>query len=228
MAKFKQRLLARKLRKEGESIKTIASMTGVSVSSVSLWCRDIRLTREKILALEKRYKDPFYGKRMIFQNRIKKEKNEEIKNLLAKGKEEIGILNNRELFISGAVLYWAEGFKKNKQAGLASMDPLMIKFFIKWLRVCFGYKNGDLLFRVTANISHKYRIKKITEFWSEAIGVPLDGFAKPFYQKYKWRKVYSNLEDYHGVLRIKVRKSQDFLRKIHGYIEGLRLQGNLK
>jgi len=48
-------------------------------------------------------------------------------------------------------------------------------------------------------------------------------FQKPFYQKVKWQKKYDHPENYHGVLRIRVRKSTDFLRKIRGYINGLSL-----
>jgi len=50
-----------------------------------------------------------------------------------------------------------------------------------------------------------------------------ENFQKPFYQKVKWQKQYDHPENYHGVLRIRVRKSTDFLRKICGYINGLSL-----
>jgi hypothetical protein len=35
------------------------------------------------------------------------------------------------------------------------------------------------------------------------------------------KKEYENKENYHGVLRIRVRRSIDLLRKIFGYIEGI-------
>ena len=53
MAKSKQMLQARQLRKEGESIKVIAKKLSVSVSSVSVWCRDIELSKEQIESLKK-------------------------------------------------------------------------------------------------------------------------------------------------------------------------------
>ena len=44
MAKFKEKILARKLRKQGKSIKNIAKIINVSKSSVSRWCNDILLS----------------------------------------------------------------------------------------------------------------------------------------------------------------------------------------
>ncbi len=85
-------------------------------------------------------------------------------------------------------------------------------------------KKEDLSFRVTVTISHKNRILEIQEFWSGELDVPLKQFQKPFYQNFKWKKVYDNPNEYFGALRVKVRKSKDFLRKIYGFIEGLRMQ----
>ena len=79
-----------------------------------------------------------------------------------------------------------------------------------------------MILRVTVNISHEYRIKEIQNYWSKIANVPSGDFRKPFYQKVKWKKVYENPNEYFGVLRIRVRKSTDFLRKIHGWIEGLK------
>ena len=224
MAKFKEKLKARELRKRGESIKVIAQRLGVSVGSVSRWCRDIELSQEQLRALEQRSKDPFYGKRMQYLIRIKKEKDRKIKRLKNEGIKEVGLISKRELFLTGVALYWAEGYKKDTRVGLGSSDVMMIKFFIRWLKDCFGYSLEDLSFRVTVNIEHKHRVDDIQNYWARKLGVSRNKFGKPFFQKTKWKKVYENPENYFGVMRVRVRKSTDFLRKIYGYIEGLRLQ----
>src|SRR5258708_1874906 len=227
MAKFQEKIQARNLRKEGESIKIIAKTLGISPASVSNWCRDINLTKEQLLKLEKRTKDPNYGNRQKYLNLIKNNKNLKIEKLKNDGIKEIGALSRRELFLIGSSLYWAEGFKKDSQAGFANSDPRMIKLFLRWLNECFGYNISNLSPRLTINISHKERTKEIEEYWSKETGIPIESFQKPFYQNVKWKKVYENQNEYYGVLRIKVRKSIDFLRKIHGFIEGLRLQGEM-
>lgn len=222
MAKSEKKLQARELRRTGQSIKSIARDLDVSQGSVSLWCRDIILSVEQLQILERNYKDPNYGKRL--QNSLKQQgiRIEKTKRLKKEGVEEVGNLSSRELLLVGIALYWAEGYKKDSQVGLGSSDPKMMQLYVKWLKDCFGYTISDLMFRVTANESHEYRIDEIVNYWADLFQIDKSIFQKSFYQKAKWQKVYEHPEEYFGVLRIRVRKSSDFLRKIHGYIEGLK------
>jgi len=224
MAKFRQKSEAIELRKGGESIKVIAKILGVSAGSVSRWCSDVQLSPVQLKGLEKRARDPNYGKRLENSTRQRKIKEEKIDSLFKEGAGEIGGLSKRELFLVGIALYWAEGFKKDTQVGFANSNLGMIKLYLKWLYECCDVRPGDLIFRVTLNISHKDRIDVVQRYWSKAIGIPLENFRKPFYQNFLWKKSYENPNEYYGVLRIKVRKSINFLRKIYGWIEGLRLQ----
>ena len=222
MAKSVQRISARKLRKRGLSIKKIARKLNVSVGSVSVWCRDIELTPEQVSTLEKQARDPFYGRRAFYLASLKKKQNHKIAKLIKEGSKEIGRLTKRELFLVGVALYWGEGFKKDKQVGFANSDPEIIKIFIRWLQECFRYNISDLIARVTINHSHRERIAEIQKYWSQQTGIPPEGFRKPTLIKLAWKKRYENRDEYYGVLRLKVRRSIDFLRKIHGFIEGLK------
>ena len=222
MAKSKEKLLARKFRQQGKSIKWIGRELLVSPSSVSVWCRDVVLTKQQIETLERNAKDPFYGRRLDNALKQQKMRIEKTKRLMSEGIGEVGELVERELLLVGIALYWAEGYKKDSQAGLGSSDPKMMQLYVKWLKVCFEYSVDDLLFRVTVNESHEYRIGEIISFWAKIFELDESRFQKPFYQKVKWQKIYEHPEEYFGVLRIRVRKSSDFLRKIHGYIEGLK------
>ena len=215
------------MRKQGLSIKDIAKKLDVSTSSVSVWTRDITLTQEQYDLLLYHSRDPYYGKRLNYIRKKKADTDRKIRRLKKIGVKEVGYLSKRELFLVGIALYWSEGFKKDSQVGFANSDPSMINFFLRWLFECFGYTYDDFTVRVTLNISHKKRINEVEKFWSEATNIPLKGFRKPFYQNVKWQKTYQNPNEYHGLLRIKVLKSKDFLRKIYGYIEGLRLQARV-
>lgn len=226
MSNLIQKSKAVRLRLKGKSIRGIAKQIGSPASTVSLWCKNIKLTDTQQKILDDNSKNPYYAGRGIYLNKLKKKTILKTINLEKKGTKKVGKLNERELFLTGATLYWAEGFKKDTQAGLGSLDPEMIKFYIKWLNVCFGYQNKDLIFRVTANISHKNRIKEIEKYWSDLLNVPLDQFQKPFFQDVKWKKTYDNPNEYFGVLRVKVRKSKDFLREIYGFIKGLKLNSH--
>lgn len=218
-----QKLEAIHLRKTGKSIRSIAKTLSAPPSTISLWCKSIELTQEQKKILEANAKNPYFAGRGIYLNKLKKQTKSKIKKLEKLGIKKVGKLTKRELFLAGVALYWAEGFKKDTQAGLASLDLNMIKFYVKWLKDCFGYKESDLIFRVTANISHKDRIDDIQKYWSDKLKVPLDQFRKPFFQNVTWKKTYENPNEYFGVLRVKVRKSKDFLRTVYGFIEGLKL-----
>lgn len=223
MAKSKEKIQARLLRKNGLSIKEVAKKLNVSPGSVSVWCKDILLTQAQIKVLEKNMRDPHYGRRALYLQKIKNETEEKINLLKKQGIKEIGKLTEREFFITGASLYWAEGFKRDKQMGFSNMDPKMIIFFISWLKKCLMVKDNEINLRVTVNQTYVKKIHEVEDYWSKVTNIPLSNFQKATIQKTKWKKVYENKDQYYGVLRIRVRKSLGILRKMLGWIEGLYL-----
>ncbi|MDO8264939.1 MAG: helix-turn-helix domain-containing protein, partial [Candidatus Parcubacteria bacterium] len=111
MAKFKEKNIALKLRKKGNSIKDIAKKIGVVKSSVSRWCRDIELTKKQIQKLGEKMKAGAYkGARVQYARRI-----ERIKKYEQIGINRIGRLSDRDFLLSGLALYWGEGTKKNRK-----------------------------------------------------------------------------------------------------------------
>ncbi len=223
MAKSKQKLEAQKLRFKGESIKSIAKKVGVSTSTVSLWSRDIKLTKEQIMQLEKNSKDPFYGRRLAYSLKQQSARITKEKKIVNDSKRLIGDLTKRDLLIAGTALYWAEGFKKDKMVGFANTDPEMIKFFLNWVLNSLDVSFELIKLRVGINEHHKYREKEIQEYWSKITNIPLSNFYRPYYQKVSWKKEYEHPEQYFGTLRIRVLKSTDLLRKIRGLIEGIKI-----
>lgn len=222
MAKSILRLRARELRSKGLGIKTIAHKLHVSSSTVSLWCRDISLTPEQIKELERRSHDPYYGKRLIYVKTQQKKRIEKTQRLLEEGIKEVSDMTRSELFYAGISLYWAEGFKKDNQIGFSNSDIAMIQFFILWLKKCCGIQKDRLKLRVGINEQYREKVEYIEMYWSSGLEIPLSQFQKPFFQKVSWKKIYDHPEDYHGVLRVRVSKSTDLLRKINGWIEGFR------
>ena len=222
MIKLKLHQEARRLRKNGFGIKTIAHKLCVSSSGVSKWCRDIILSPGQIEELERRAHDPFYGKRREAILRRKEKRREEIESLKTKGAKEIGALTKREFLLTGASLYWAEGFKKDNRLGFANSDPFMIRFFIRWLLEVCDVPREDIRLRVGLNISHRERIGEIEQYWSKLTGIPPAQFQKPFFQKFIWKKQFPKPQEYFGVLRIRANKQLPLFRKINGFIEGLR------
>lgn len=223
MAKSALRVKARTLRRGGLGVKTIATKLNVSSSTVSLWCRDIVLTQKQIIELERRSRDPYYGRRLTYVKKQQKERVEKTQYLLKEGIKEVGKMSKHELFIAGISLYWAEGFKKDNQVGFSNLDPRMIQFFILWLEQCCGISRDRLKLRLGINEQYREKAEDIELYWSRELNIPLNQFQKPFFQRVQWKKLYDHPEEYHGVLRIRVSKSTDLLRKIHGWIEGIKL-----
>jgi predicted transcriptional regulator len=226
LAKPKLRKQARELRQEGLGVKTIAYRLGVSSSTVSLWCKDIKLSPEQIKELERRAHDPFYGRRLQNVIRQKTERSKKIEEMKEEGIRGVGRLTPRDLFIAGIALYWAEGFKKDSRLGFANSDPKMIKFFLKWLIKSCKVPKEAIRFRVGLNISHKNRIQEVEKYWSSLTRIPLSQFQKSFFQKFVWKKEFPKPEKYFGVLRIRANKQLTLFRRIHGWIEGLKLNAS--
>lgn len=222
MAKPELRKKARLLRRRGLGIKTIAYKLGVSSSTVNLWCRDIKLTPQQKKELDRRARDPYYGRRKDNILRQRQKKLDAIESLKQIGIQEIGKLSKRELFLAGVALYWAEGFKKDKRLGFANSDPAMIRLFLKWLINSCKVPKDSIRLRVGLNISHKKRINVVQKHWSEVTNIPLAQFQKPYFQKFTWKKEFPNPQEYFGVLRIRANKQLPLFRKIHGLIEGLK------
>lgn len=222
MSKPELKKIARQLRRKGLGIKTIGHKLDVSPSTISLWCRDIKLSTEQLMELDRRSHDPFYGRRLHNIENQKNKKIQTIEKFRKLGIKQIGNISKRELFIAGVALYWAEGFKKDKRLGFANSDPEMIKVFLLWLKKCCNVPVSSIRLRVGLNISHKYRINEVEEYWSKITEINKTQFQKPFFQKFIWKKDYLKQEQYFGVIRIRANKQLPLFRKIHGWIEGLK------
>ena len=222
MVKSAQRLEARRLREQALSINEIANKLNISKRTVSRWCNDIVLNSKQKRILWSRAKTKYKENFRKYCERKHQTTQEKIQKLKQEGIKEIGNLSKRELFIAGVALYWAEGFKKDMRFGFANSDQAMINFCLKWLGECLGISNKEITLSVTVNISYQDKIEAIEKYWGKVTGIPKTQFTKPFFQKTKWLKEYEKPDDYHGVLRIRVARSTDLLRKIKGFIEGLK------
>lgn len=221
---FKKYNQARKLRQDGKSIRTISKLLKISSSSASIWCRDIKLSDDQRTKLAKK------GQNVILLRKFAKERHERKlnndKNTYSQAKKEIQKLSKNELFLIGLALYWAEGFKskKEKQVGFCNSDPRMIKFMLNWFKDSIKISNQDFLLRAEFNITHKSRKEEIEDYWSKLTGITRVQFHKPYLQKAKQIRDYSNKGEYFGLLRIRIRRSSVLLVKLRGWIEGLSLK----
>lgn len=214
---------ALQLREKGKSIKQIAKLLKVSVSIVSIWCRTVELTESQREKLKRRKVRIRHLRKLAKQSHL--EKLNRVKKLTDEAISLIKPLAEKELFLTGLSLYWAEGFKSIKEGrlGFCNSDPRMIKFIIKWFEKSLNIERKDFILRAEFNQSHQDRTEEIKKYWSKITKVPLEQFEKPFYHRSNWLREYSNRRDYYGVLRVRVRKSTDLLTRTRGWIKGLSL-----
>ncbi|PIS17212.1 MAG: hypothetical protein COT59_01910 [Candidatus Nealsonbacteria bacterium CG09_land_8_20_14_0_10_42_14] len=215
--KLEEKLKARFLRKRGLSVKEIQRRLGVSRSSVSLWVREVRLTKRQLRKLYLNKKTGgLKGSIIAAMNKIR-QREAITKKLMEKGIKEVGRLSKRDKFITGIAMYFAEGDKGDKNVSFSNSDPRAITFMVSWLQnVCRVPKEK---FRVSIYLHDNLDEKKAKRFWSRLTKIPLSQFRKSYIVKnnpYRLRKV----RHIYGVARVTV-SDANLHRKIMGWISGI-------
>ncbi|MGH3084036.1 MAG: hypothetical protein ACRDNP_08245 [Gaiellaceae bacterium] len=133
--KTEERIEARRIRcEEGESIKRIARRLNASVSSVSLWVRDIELSAEQRAALRNKVSGGWSANAIAARRR--RSESQAAGRRLAQ--------RNDTLFVAGCMLFWAEGSRARNAAIFTNSDPAMVSYFARFLRECFAVPDDVL------------------------------------------------------------------------------------
>ncbi len=174
MALFKIKDKAIRLRKKGYSYSQIKSAIGVSKGTLSEWLRPYPLSTERINEL--RANSPQRIER--YRNTMAKKRQVKLDLAFEKAKKDIGTLSERELFIFGFALYWAEGGKTRMGSmALGNTDPSMLKFFMKWLNL-LGVPKSKL--RIKLHLYKDMDKEKAISYWKKTLGVSTSNFIKPY------------------------------------------------
>jgi len=221
MAKSLQKIKAREMRAEGESVNVIAKKVGVTKSTASLWVRDIILSVKQLEELKKR---SIKGGELGRMKGSLMQKNRRLD--LIKQREDEGIyrlkdLSDKEFFAAGIALYWGEGSKKNREFYICNSDPELINFMIIWLKRFCGIGVECLKAVVGINEIHRSRESIVKKYWSDITGIPLNQFRKTSFKKTKLNKTYANFNEHYGTLGVTVLKGSDIYYKMLGLIKGL-------
>jgi len=139
---------------------------------VSLWTRDVRLTRQLSLFRSNN------GPRQRGPNALQRRKLAEIEELRHLGVARIRVLGSQAFLAAGAALYAGEGSKTEGEVRFANSDPRVMRFFCAWLRRFFTIDESRL--RVTVYLHQGLDYDAAARHWSEVTGVPLEQFRKPY------------------------------------------------
>ena len=211
------KLKAQNLRKNGLSVRSIQKQLNVSRSSVSLWTRDIKLTKKQLKKLYLNKKTgALKGSIVAARNAQKRRKLLTIK-LFQEGEKEIGDLSERDKFLIGISLYFAEGSKTDKNVSFSNSDYRSIKFMMNWFRrYCYVSKDK---FRGSLYLHDNLDEGQAKNFWSKSTHIPLDQFTKTYIVKNKEFRFRKTKHEF-GIFRIVI-SDVNLNRKIMGWISGI-------
>ena len=210
---------AQKMRKNGASYNEIISKIHIPKSTVSDWCKEIKLTKNQIKRLYAAKKQGALKGSFVAAKRKMDKRIYQTKEIYDKGFQEIGELTKRDRFVVGIALYVAEGTKIDKGCCLSNSDPKIVKFMINWFRE-FG-EVKDEKFRGAIWLHEELDENKAKQFWSKLTKIPLSQFYKTYRAKDKKfsNKIRKNIHEY-GVFSFYVNDT-NLLRKIMGWIGGI-------
>ncbi|MFJ9585500.1 hypothetical protein [Streptomyces acidicola] len=218
MAKDDLRDRARELRQQGWTYNQIQAELGCSKSSVSLWVRDLPHPEPKCTPEEQRAR----MNAGLAQLRASQDRERvETKRAAASA---IGELSDRELFIAGVALYWAEGskdkpYRRTEVLQFINSDPNVIKLFLHWLEL-LDVTRDRLTLRVS--IHESADVEAAERYWADIAGVDASVLSKATLKKHNPRTVRKNTkETYRGCLMIYVRQSADLYRRMEGAWYGI-------
>jgi hypothetical protein len=167
--KREERELARRLRAEqGLPVKEIARVVGVSVSSVSLWVRDVQLTPEQQAVLDAR--DPVRTRRRTGTQNNSRRRRETRRAAQEHGR---ALARSRDpSFIAGCMLYWAEGAKRRNSVALTNSDAALVEVFLRFLRASYGVTDDRVTLSVNCFLGNGLGIDEIQGWWLERLQLP--------------------------------------------------------
>lgn len=210
----------RRLRARGFTYDEIAAKTGASTGSISPWVRDVVMPRPVGDDHRARVAE---GRRRAGAKRS---------NLAAARRDDFrrrarmafGSTTDRDLFVAGLALYWAEGSKdkpwrRNGRVVLINSDPGLVRLFLWWpdlLEVPRSARSYRLHIHETADVpAHE-------TWWCDELGISRTAFARATIKRHNPRTVRKNVgESYHGCLIISVAASSGLYYSIEGWWSAL-------
>ncbi len=218
------------LRLQGYSYNEINRILGVPKSTLSGWLSDIVLSVDVQKRLDDRARDGGIN------NFIKMNKEQTVraqaraKEMREKTALEIPLFSQNDLLLIGAVLYWAEGYKKLKVKngkeitshiiGLTNSDPDIIKAFMLFLENNMHIKKEKISIHLRL-FPHMDSTEEIN-YWSGVTGLSILQFNRPSFvisRASKGIRPYNRLP--HGIARIQVGDTKEFYR-LMGWIDGIK------
>lgn len=222
-AKADLREKAIQLRRQGKTYSEILKDVSVAKSTLSLWFHEVELAKHQVQRItERRIDGQKKGAATRRSQRI------ELQNKIwSKAEQEIGSLSDRELWLLGIALYWAEGAKEKEWAPgkrmiFSNSDPRMLRVFLRWTKGFGGVSLSVIRLNVCIHESKRDKIEQVIDFWSKELGLPVTAFSTVHFKRNKIRTKRKNVGLlYNGLVRVSILRSSILMRRIEGWVRGI-------
>lgn len=162
------RSLARALRQQGASIRTIAAEVGAARSTISRWVRDVPLDEAQLAALDAA--NPVLNGRQLGQRKWSRITREQ--RLSAQHEGRVRAREPSPLHLAGCMLYWAEGSKQRNQVTFTNADADMVAFFLRFLRECYEVADRQVALSVNCHLDNGLTLDEIEAWWLARLNLP--------------------------------------------------------
>ena len=205
-----------RLRKQGYSYNDILKKVPVARSSISLWLKDLPLTKKEKRCLKRRRDKNISHGRIKAAAAHRTNRLEREKVIFKKAQKEFGQYIGSPLFQVGIGLYWAEGARRNTFFAFSNSDYRMINIMLIWIQKYLGVDKSAINARLY--IHKTYAHENCELFWEKHTGIPMQNFRKTIYKPDS--KLVKKRPNYKGVLRIAITTVEP-LKKVKMWIQML-------
>lgn len=220
--KEREKKEAIRLRRKGETYAEILAKIPVAKSTLSLWLHEVGIAKHQHQQFSEKKRAALLRGGLA----RKKQREDTYQKIISRAKMDIASISERELFLIGTALYWAEGSKeKDGRPGsgfqFGNMDSRMIFLILVWLEKICKIPKNMLVFELYLHQSNQNRLYEIKTYWSKALGIPIRLLSRVYFKNgfLNEKKVQSGT--YYGLFRIRVQKSSELVRKIAGWTESI-------
>jgi len=208
------------LRKQGLSYSEILTRIPVAKSTLSLWLREVKLAKRTVQKLtEKKRAGALRGALARKNERITQSQ-----KIFREAELDVKKITNREFWLIGIALYWAEGSKQkehniSERLKFSNSDPMMLVVFLKWLKDFLKIRNDQIRIDLYIHESIRSVQNEHCKYWQKLLDMNVSGV---YYKNNKIRTLRKNTGDsYHGLISISIKRSTNLNRKVRGWINGI-------
>ncbi|MGS2614148.1 helix-turn-helix domain-containing protein [Micromonospora sp. LZ34] len=221
-AKDELRAEAVELRGLGRSVNDIASQLGVAKSTAYQWVKHLPLDPDEKVAERRRADVARMTQARWAAHREARDAAQAVARQRAA--DTVGTLDERDLLLLGAAIYWCEGTKskpwrRDDRVQFINSDVRLLRLFLRFLEIS-GVDRGVPTYRVS--IHESADVVAAQQWWARALDLPAERFRRATLKAHRPTTVRRNTQgDYHGCLIIDVPQSRELYWRIEGLVAGL-------